>query len=97
VTCLNPGFVDTDIRKEWGWINWVIKILGYSLFWWFTMTPEQGAAAPLYLALSPEVEGVTGALFDHKKKNLGVSDFVKNQENRDKLWKRSCELANYKE
>ncbi len=33
----------------------------------FMKTPEQGAATPVYLASSPEVEGVTGAYFANRK------------------------------
>ena len=30
-------------------------------------TPAQGAAAPIYLASSPEVEGITGQYFVNRK------------------------------
>jgi hypothetical protein len=33
----------------------------------FMKTPAQGAAAPIYLASSPEVEGITGQYFVNRK------------------------------
>jgi hypothetical protein len=33
----------------------------------FMKTPEQGAATPVYLASSPQVEGVNGAYFANNK------------------------------
>jgi NAD(P)-dependent dehydrogenase (short-subunit alcohol dehydrogenase family) len=46
-------------------------------------TPAQGAATPLYLALDKELEGVTGAYFEHRQK---VScSFSKNQAENQRL------------
>jgi NAD(P)-dependent dehydrogenase (short-subunit alcohol dehydrogenase family) len=60
VNALHPGRVGTDIFKT------DFSILG-SAFKWFieriSLTPEQGADNTIYLAISPEVEGISGKYF----------------------------------
>jgi NAD(P)-dependent dehydrogenase (short-subunit alcohol dehydrogenase family) len=60
VNALHPGHVATDIwRTDFSFFGPVLK--------WFmeqiAITPEQGADNTIYLASSPEVEGVTGKYF----------------------------------
>ncbi len=64
---LHPGRVGTDIFKtDFG-------ILG-PLFKWFieriSLTPEQGADNTIYLATSPDVEGITGGYFVRREPAL---------------------------
>jgi NAD(P)-dependent dehydrogenase (short-subunit alcohol dehydrogenase family) len=60
VNALHPGFVATGFARNNGPFynvgTWVAGRL-------FGRTPEQGARTSLYLASSPEVEGVTGKYF----------------------------------
>jgi len=68
---LHPGVVATDIaRKE----SKGIYRLGWTLFKPFMITTEQGAATSIYLASSPEVEGVTGKYFDKCKAKTPSSE-----------------------
>jgi NAD(P)-dependent dehydrogenase (short-subunit alcohol dehydrogenase family) len=63
VNCVHPGTVNTGIyRHNHGWMR-VIQNVVFS----FGSTPEKGADPIVYLASSPEVEGVTGQYFDHYK------------------------------
>ncbi|XP_020377469.1 retinol dehydrogenase 14 [Rhincodon typus] len=67
---LHPGIVRTNLGRH---IN--IPLLGQPIFkmvsWAFFKTPEQGAQTTLYLATSPEVEGVSGKYFgDCKQEDL---------------------------
>jgi NAD(P)-dependent dehydrogenase (short-subunit alcohol dehydrogenase family) len=60
VNALHPGGVATNIFST------DFSIFGPLFKWiisWFTLTPEQGADNTIYLATSPEVEGVTGKYF----------------------------------
>jgi retinol dehydrogenase-14 len=59
-TCLHPGLVRTNFAQ--GKMSPLFKIIG-RLLRPFTMTPEQGADTSVWLASSPEVEGVTGKYF----------------------------------
>jgi retinol dehydrogenase-13 len=51
-------------------------------------TPEQGAATPVWLATSPEVEGTTGKYFEHLRES--GCRFGKDSEKVEKLF-RLCE------
>jgi NAD(P)-dependent dehydrogenase (short-subunit alcohol dehydrogenase family) len=57
--CLHPGVVATGFgRNDKGWLGYAIKLVAP-----FFLTPEEGAATSIYLASSPEVEGVSGKYF----------------------------------
>ncbi|MGC9393860.1 MAG: SDR family oxidoreductase [Anaerolineae bacterium] len=59
VNALNPGIVATSFgRNSGGALGFVMR-----LFHPFFLSPEQGAQTGIYLATSPEVEGVTGKYF----------------------------------
>jgi len=66
--CLNPGFVDTEIRKELGWMDTAARFVGRYLLWWKFQTPQQGAVTPIWLSTSSELDGISGALFNETKK-----------------------------
>lgn len=59
VNCLHPGAVRTNIWSHAG-VFTPLTLLG-SLF---MMGPKRGARTSIYLATSPEVEGVTGKYFE---------------------------------
>ena len=48
-------------------------------------TPAQGAAAPIYLASSPEVEGITGQYFVNRKPKIS-SDAAYDTTAAARLW-----------
>ena len=48
-------------------------------------TPDQGAATPVWLAISSEVESITGKYFEHKK--IAFCQFAENQKKTEKLFK----------
>jgi retinol dehydrogenase 14 len=76
--CLNPGVVDTQmLRMGWGGGG---------------VSPAQGAQTSVYLATSPEVEGVTGMYFAQSRpaQPAAISTAVDTQE---RLWKVSAELT----
>ena len=57
--CLHPGLVGTHFGEtEGGFHRWLRNRVK-----WFHKTPAEGAETVIYLALSPEVEGVTGKYF----------------------------------
>jgi len=64
VNALHPGHIATDIWKT------NFSVLGPPLKWvmgFFSLTPEQGADNTIWLASSPQVEGITGKYFDKRK------------------------------
>jgi len=64
VNCLHPGFVNSRFayNRESEKPNWMIKLMKP-----FTIRPAEGAETSVYLAASPEVEGVTGKYFAKRK------------------------------
>jgi NAD(P)-dependent dehydrogenase (short-subunit alcohol dehydrogenase family) len=61
--CLHPGFVATNFTKGDG-LTFRLFQFGARLF---AISPEEGAKTTIYLASSPEVEGITGQYFAKSK------------------------------
>lgn len=59
VNALHPGYVNTHFFRDEGWRGKVMRLAANR----FAITPERGARTVLYLATSPEVEGVSGGYF----------------------------------
>jgi NAD(P)-dependent dehydrogenase (short-subunit alcohol dehydrogenase family) len=59
VNAMHPGFVQTNMAANNGWLVSLFLPLVHLK----SLTPEQGARTVVYLASSPEVEGVTGKYF----------------------------------
>ena len=85
---LHPGFVSTGFAKNNGGL---IKVaMGISSL--FARKPEKGAETPIFLATSPEVEGVSGKYFsDCKEIQSSISSVDKVTQKR--LWERSLALT----
>jgi NAD(P)-dependent dehydrogenase (short-subunit alcohol dehydrogenase family) len=60
VNALHPGHIATDMwRTNFSFIGPALKwVMGF-----FALTPEQGADNTIYLASSPDMEGITGKYF----------------------------------
>ncbi len=63
VNAVHPGLVATRFAVGSSWVSRVLR----GLIWCFGISPEQGARTLIYLASSPEVEGVTGKYFQSEK------------------------------
>lgn len=85
---LHPGFVATGFGRNMpGLMNRVMGIMHR-----FAITPEQGAQTLIYLASSPEVEGVTGKYFD-KNRPVRSSPASYDETAQKRLWDISERLA----
>jgi len=91
VNCLHPGVVNTGFSKN-----------GTSLFTTlfnsasrFFMTPEQGAQTSIWLATSPEVEGISGKYFA-RKKEIRAKKIAYDKQARKRLWELSEQVAKIK-
>ncbi|XP_072532838.1 retinol dehydrogenase 14a [Salminus brasiliensis] len=70
VNALTPGIVRTNLGRH-VYIPLLVKPLFSLVSWAFFRTPEQGAQTSVYLACSPDVEGVQGKCFaDCREENL---------------------------
>ena len=88
---LHPGGVNTNFGNN----NSGIMAVLFRAFKPFMRTPEQGADTVIYLASSPEVEGMTGKyLADRKVK--APSDAAYDETTRKRLWESSEALTGLK-
>ena len=87
--CLHPGIVATNIVPQ----NSPVLRRGRKLVTRLMRTPEAGAATPIYLALSPEVAGISGKYFDEHQRIVEPSPLVQELAAQERLWARSLELV----
>ncbi len=85
---LEPGIVATDIFRE----RTGFRRLLTALYHPFMLSSEQGAETVIYLAASPEVEGVTGRYFK-KKADVKSSKRSYGPALARRLWEVSVELT----
>lgn len=86
---LHPGVVRTNFGRVDTPLLWRIF---FPLIDPFMLTPEKGAATAVYLAASPEVEGVSGKYFAFKKA-IRSNPVSYDQAVQERLWKISEELT----
>lgn len=85
---LHPGFVSTNmIASNMGNIQLFAKFA-----YLFAITPEEGAQTSIYLASSPEVEGVSGNYF-YKCKPERSAPQSYDEETERRLWEFSAKLT----
>ena len=88
VNAMHPGLVRTDIAKDNGWLFRLLQ----PLFLMRSRSPEEGAQTIVYLASSPEVEGVSGQFYiDERPVRSAVASY--NEEVAARLWKVSKDLV----
>ena len=82
VNCCHPGAVATDmgVDRETGFGRLVTSLLRL-----FFLTPEEGADTAVYLAASPEVEGISGQYF-YRRKPAPISARARDDEAAARLW-----------
>ncbi len=89
---LHPGVIRTGFGRNnsgiWGALFRVFHVVARP----FLLTPEQGAQTSIYLASSPDVEGVTGEYFA-KSKQTQSSDRSHDTGLAQRLWQVSEELT----
>ncbi len=61
--CLHPGFVRTTIFRERGAVGWLLRRAADLI----ALSPEEGARTSIFLASSPEVDGISGRYFVKEK------------------------------
>ncbi|MFW9803146.1 MAG: SDR family oxidoreductase, partial [Candidatus Thorarchaeota archaeon] len=92
--CLHPGAVATGLVEKDPDLSRFYRML-YRIFSRFASSPEKGAETSIYLAASPEIEGVTGKYFE-KKSEKQSSDESYDLGTAKRLWEVSLDLTNLK-
>ena len=82
-----PGIVKTNLSYNYMG-NPVLRFFEQLI----AVSPQKGAETGLYLATSPEVEGITGEYFTQKKVQ-SATETARNQRVQERLWKLSEALS----
>lgn len=90
---LHPGVVRTQFGRVETPLLW--RVL-FPLIDPFMLTPEKGAATAIYLATSPEVEGVSGKYFA-KQKAVRSHSISYDKDLQERLWEVSAQLTQFHE
>jgi NAD(P)-dependent dehydrogenase (short-subunit alcohol dehydrogenase family) len=85
---LHPGYVKTQIFRVGGIRGWLLGRAAAA----FAISPEEGAKTSIYLASSPEVEGITGRYFVKRKPAVPSPD-SQDDAVAGRLWEVSAELT----
>ena len=90
VNLADPGGASTEMTRSEAmpWVFRTINRLGRKV-----MTTEKAARVSIYLASSPEVEGVNGEYFDNNNKQIKSSKASYDEEAQKRVWEVSAELA----
>ena len=90
--CFHPGAVNTSFGAGNGGLFSAV----FNAFKPFMRSPEKGADTLVYLASSPEVEGMSGKYLSDRKIMVPSSPIVYDAEARRRLWEMSEELTGLK-
>ncbi len=83
---VHPGLVKSNLLQEASRpVRWLTNLV--------SAPPEKAADGPVYLALSPDVAGVTGRFFKGKKR-IDASPYARDPEVQHRLWDVSAALTN---
>jgi NAD(P)-dependent dehydrogenase (short-subunit alcohol dehydrogenase family) len=85
---LHPGVIKSNLGRD-------MSVFSRGFTKIFFKKPEKGAETPIYLASSPEVEGVTGKYFVNKQEAKSAEESY-NEEIAKKLWEISEQLTDLK-
>jgi NAD(P)-dependent dehydrogenase (short-subunit alcohol dehydrogenase family) len=87
---MHPGYVRTNFAREGD--TGAMGVVSYWLGRPFSISPEKGADTIVYLASSPEVEGVTGQYF-YKRQLTKTSPYASDEAAQRRLWEISEQLV----
>jgi retinol dehydrogenase-14 len=85
--CVHPGIIHTNLLRNFSSLMNIV----FHAFQVFFKKPEEGADTPVYLAASPDVEGVTGKYFKYRA-TLGTTRESNDRDVQRRLWEASERL-----
>ena len=91
VNTFHPGFVRSNFGNDFGLAFKIFKIFARP----FSLSPEQGARTGIYLASSPDVEGISGKYFVKKKEHNSIKQSY-DEAVQDQLWQISEQMTGVK-
>ncbi|MHA2352422.1 MAG: SDR family oxidoreductase [Candidatus Thorarchaeota archaeon] len=88
VNVVLPGFVATNLGRSSG--SLASRVM-FGMMKPFQLNPKEGAETSVYVASSPDVEGVTGKCFE-KKEAIETSEITNDAELQKQLWDATISL-----
>ena len=86
VNAIYPGLVKSSLMREApAPLRWLNPVFGQS--------PEPVAQSVVYYASSPEVQGMTGLLFNKSRQSINSNPYTKDRAVQQRLWEASLALA----
>lgn len=85
VNALGPGLVASNFRKNNGWLIFYVRRIIKRLLNKHGISPFEGSKTVTYLAISPDVENITGRYFV-KEKEVNPSDDSNDKKLAKQLW-----------
>ena len=92
VNAVDPGTVATAIAAPGRDSVSLVRVILQSLLRPFVRTPDDGAATVVHLAISPDVEGVSGRYFKDRKE-IAPAPAALDEETAARLWEISEQLV----
>ncbi len=92
---LHPGAVATRLGRNNGLLSWM-RHIGIHVLKRNLISPKKGADTAIYLAVSPDVKGVSGKYFD-KRKPVDSSPESRNKKAMQHLWELSLQMTSLTE
>ncbi|PSQ96780.1 MAG: retinol dehydrogenase [Bacteroidetes bacterium SW_9_63_38] len=86
-SCVHPGVVATSIWDGQDWLSRIAR-----LFTWLYKSPEEGSESVLYLAASPDLDGVTGQYY-RELDAVNPSPEAYDEKAAARLWRLSLEMT----
>lgn len=81
VNALHPGAVATGMGRDMTGLLWLVN----RMLQFFFISPRKGATTPVYLAMSPEVDGVSGKYFV-KCREVPATPAADDRNLQERLW-----------
>ena len=88
VNVVLPGFVATNLGRSSG--SFASRVM-FGMMKPFQLSPKEGAETSVYVATTPEIEGLTGKCFE-KKQEIETSEESYNVDLQQQLWESTVGL-----
>uniref|UniRef100_A0A0N4ZHJ4 Dehydrogenase/reductase SDR family member 13 (inferred by orthology to a human protein) n=1 Tax=Parastrongyloides trichosuri TaxID=131310 RepID=A0A0N4ZHJ4_PARTI len=94
INSCEPGVVNTQLLRHTLFDSNIIKVITKPFRWFFFKTAQDGAQCPLYLALSPKVDGISGKHFNDLSEKSKINELCYDKNLCKELYDYSLQYVN---